>query len=201
MKIGILGGTFDPIHEGHIAIADQVLKKFKLACVEFVPCFQPPHREQPIASPQDRLAMVKLAVKDHTALHANDNEIKRQGVSFTIETLEALKKQFPENNYYLIIGADAFAKFDTWHDWEKIMNLAKIIVVNRNDRETKTPKKVVDFLEKNKGESHVLFFDMHPILISASQIRKDVAAKKEKINGLAKQVHAYILEKGLFHTC
>ncbi|HLB56816.1 MAG TPA: nicotinate-nucleotide adenylyltransferase [Coxiellaceae bacterium] len=198
MNIGILGGTFDPIHEGHITIADHVLKKFKLERVDFIPCFQPAHRDQPIASAKDRLEMVKLAIKNHPEFIANDIEIKREGISYTVDTLQALQKQFPKNNYYLIIGADAFAKFDTWHEWEKMITIGNIIVVNRNDRATKVPKKVLDFIEKNKLVKNILFYDMHPILISASQIRKDAAAGKEKINGLAQLVQEYILKNGIY---
>lgn len=198
MKIGILGGTFDPIHEGHITIADHVLQKFKLDCIEFIPCFQPSHRDQPIASAKDRFEMVKLAIKNHPKFTANDIEIKREGISYTVDTIQLLKKQFPKNNYYFIIGADAFAKFDTWREWEKIIENGNIIVVNRNDRETIVPKKIADFIEKNNLVKNILFYDMHPILISASQIRKDTAAKKEKINGLAESVYEYILKNGIY---
>lgn len=201
MNIGILGGTFNPIHNGHLLIAEHVLKKYHLSRVDFIPCFQPPHRDQPIASPQDRLEMVKLAIKNHSEFSVNDIEIKREGVSYTINTLQSLHQQFPENNYYFIIGADAFAKLDTWHEWEKIIALVNIVVINRDKKEIKAPQKITDYIEKNNLKNHIHFCEITPIEISATQIRKDIAAGKEKIDGLPKLVREYILKNNVYHTC
>lgn len=196
--IGILGGTFDPIHEGHLTIADHVLKSFQLTRIEFIPCFQPPHRHQPIASPHNRLEMVKLAVKNHPSFFVNDIEIKQQEISYTVNTLLALQKENPTACYYLIVGADAFAQFNTWHDWEKIIALTDIIVVSRDDEIIKTPKPVTDFIKNNPSKKQIHFLTITPILVSATQIRTDVRAKKEKINGLPRSVHDYILKQRVY---
>lgn len=198
MKIGILGGTFDPIHEGHIAIAEHALKAMHLDHVEFIPCFQPPHRDQPIASPKDRLAMVKLALDHHAKLTTNDIEIKQRGISYTINTITTLQKQNPKNQYYLIVGADAFSQFDTWHEWEKIIATIDIIVLSRHDKKITTPAHVADFLKKNGLEKHIHFSTITPIPISATQIRADLSAGKTKISGLIDSVREYALKRKVY---
>ncbi len=199
--IGILGGTFDPIHNGHIQIAETVLKSLGLERIEFIPCFQPPHRDQPIASPSQRLSMVKLALIHHPEFAVNDIEIKREGISYTIDTLQSLQKQFPDNYYFYIVGADVFAHFETWHEWEKIIAITNIVVVSRHDQEIKMPQKIKEYSEKNKLKNHIHFCTMTPIEISATQIRADIAAKKEKINGLPRLVQEYILKNDIYHAC
>src|SRR3989338_6163427 len=107
--IGLLGGTFDPVHKGHIGIANHVLYRFNLADVQWIPCNQPAHRTPPIASPADRLAMLKLATEDNDAFEVNDVEFQRGGVSYMVETLETLRITYPNTPFCLILGADAFA--------------------------------------------------------------------------------------------
>jgi len=198
MKIGILGGTFDPIHEGHIAIAEHALHAMHLDHVEFIPCFQPPHRDQPIASPEHRFAMVERALKNHPKLTANDIEIKQRGISYTINTIITLQKQHPKNQYYLIVGADAFSQFDTWHSFQKIITAIDIIVLSRHDKKITTPTRVADFLEKNALEKHIHFSTIIPIPISATQIRADIRAGKEKISGLIDEVREYALKNKVY---
>ncbi len=198
MNIGILGGTFDPIHSGHLAIADHVLKKLNLARIEFIPCYQPPHRLQPIASPENRLAMTTLAIENHPKFAVNMIEIKRQSISYTVDTLLALHKQFPKNNYSLILGADAFAQFDSWHDWETICQLADIVVVSRDDQEIHTPIKVTHFMRKNPSKKQIHFVIITPIPISATQIRADIAAKKQTVPGLIDSVYQYIVKNNVY---
>ncbi len=133
--IGILGGTFDPIHNGHIQIAETVLQALQLERIEFIPCFQPPHRQQPIASPKDRLAMVKLATKSNPHFHANEIEMDRQGVSYSVDTLTALRRQMPHQPLCFIVGADAFSAFHHWHEWQKIPTLVHLIIIGRQHAE------------------------------------------------------------------
>lgn len=200
--IGILGGTFDPIHEGHIAIANHVLHTFELARIEFIPCFQPPHRDQPLASAEHRLAMVRLAVQNHPQLMANDIEIQRKGISYTVDTLLQLRKTNKESPLCLILGDDAFLHFNHWHAWEKIFELAHLIIVSRpqkqllqadwlktvlNQRQTTDKKSLHD---NNAG--CIYFENINPIAISATQIREDILSGKREIAGLAKAVQEYI---------
>lgn len=197
-KLGILGGTFNPIHDAHIAIANNVLKALALDRVELIPCFQPPHRDQPTVSPQDRFAMVSLAVKNYPDLHANDIEIQQPRISYSIDTLTALQKKLPDTDFYYIVGADAFLHFDTWYEWKKIFSIAKIVVVSRYITTITTPTSVADFLKKEHLESQLHFLQIKPITISATEIRDAIHAGQKIIPGLNNNVLNYIREKKLY---
>lgn len=131
--IGILGGTFNPIHEGHITIAEHVLQACDLERIEFMPCYRPPHRHENIASPKDRLAMIKLAIQNHPNLSVNDYEIQQRQISYTIKTACYLREYYPERSLCLILGSDAFSHFHEWREWEKILDTVNLIVVSRTE--------------------------------------------------------------------
>ena len=197
-KIGLLGGTFDPIHEGHLIIAEQALKQFKLDTVEFIPCFQPPTNKNPTANPVDRLAMVRLALENKPHFRLNDIEIQRQGISYSVDTLTALHQQQPQNTFYFIVGSDVFSQFHTWHEWQSVLMQTHLIVINRKANEIITPKPIADFLKKTH-QTHKIHILIHKkIPISATQIRKEILSNKNNITGLSKQVEAYICEKKLY---
>ncbi|MCC2667156.1 MAG: nadD, partial [Gammaproteobacteria bacterium] len=125
--IGILGGTFDPIHLGHLQIARSVAQAFHLAEVRLMPCYQPAHRILPIATPEQRLDMVRCAIQQEPLLKIEETEIQRQGVSYMADTLEILHQQLPQTPLCLILGLDAFLGFPTWHRYSKILELAHLI--------------------------------------------------------------------------
>ncbi|MBI3995237.1 MAG: nicotinate (nicotinamide) nucleotide adenylyltransferase, partial [Nitrospirae bacterium] len=133
LRIGIFGGTFNPIHNGHLAIAEEVLKTVGLDRVLLIPANQPPHKaDREIPSARHRLAMVRLAVEDHPGLDVSDLEISRPGKSYTIDTLNALRRRYPkEAEFYLMLGLDAFLEFSTWRSPQKILQGCHIIVVSR----------------------------------------------------------------------
>lgn len=131
--IALLGGTFDPIHHGHIALAKAMLQEFACEEVRLIPSFIPPHRNLPIASAQDRLQMLKLAVRDNPKLIPDDREIHRKNISYMIDTLISLRQEFPDQVFILGMGIDAFAKFDHWHRWQELINYAHIAIVNREE--------------------------------------------------------------------
>ena len=154
-SIGILGGTFDPIHIGHLRSALEVKENLKLDEMRLIPVYFPPHRKPPVASPEHRLNMVRCAVKN-TDLSVDDKEITRQGISYTVETLTSLREEFPNHSISIILGTDAFLKLQNWHQWEKILTLCNIIVIHRSgwslNEETTNPKPIAkeihDLLEK-----------------------------------------------------
>lgn len=134
-SIGILGGMFNPVHNGHLRVAVECKEAFDFNELRMFPCAEPPHREVPEVSSQQRLKMLQLALQDVEGVQADDRELNRPGPSYTIDTLRSLKSEFPQAGLYLIIGSDAFQSLNTWHEWEKILEFANIIIAQRPDNE------------------------------------------------------------------
>ena len=130
-RLGILGGTFDPIHYGHLAIAEEARQRFALERVLFMPAGEPPHKEQGLASGEQRYLMTVLATADHPAFDVSRLEIDRPGPSFTVETLRQLHARLPHTALFLIMGADMAVDFPKWREPEAILALARIIVATR----------------------------------------------------------------------
>jgi nicotinate-nucleotide adenylyltransferase len=131
MKIGILGGSFDPVHLGHIAIAEAARDAHGLDRVLLVPAGRPPHKSGELAPAADRLAMVRLAIEGRAGLEASDIEIRRPGPSYTVDTLEELKRAHPDAALFFIIGADSLHEFFGWRNTRRILELARIVTVTR----------------------------------------------------------------------
>lgn len=129
--IGIYGGTFNPIHFGHLRPILEVQQALSLDKVHFIPCFKAVHKDQPNVSAEQRLQMIKLALGHHPSFIANDIEIEMGGPSYTIDTLRCFKQQMPNDDLVLIMGTDSFAKFDTWKDWQEILTIVNIAVTHR----------------------------------------------------------------------
>jgi nicotinate-nucleotide adenylyltransferase len=129
--LGILGGTFDPIHYGHLELAREVRDALPLAEMRLVPAGAPPHRPAPFASGAHRLAMARLGVADYPGLGVDDREIRRAGPSYTVLTLEELRAEAPDRPLALVVGTDALAGLPQWHRWRDIFGLAHIVVVAR----------------------------------------------------------------------
>ena len=128
--IGIFGGTFDPVHVGHLRCALEACEQLKLAEMRMVPSYQPPHREAR-ASTEHRVAMLKLALRGQDLLKFDDREIKRAGKSFMVDTLAGLRDELPHTPLVLVLGADAFAFLPSWHEWQKLFDFAHIAVMTR----------------------------------------------------------------------
>ncbi|MBI4417890.1 MAG: nicotinate (nicotinamide) nucleotide adenylyltransferase [Ignavibacteriales bacterium] len=131
-NIGILGGTFDPPHVGHLIIAESVLETATLDVIIFVPAFQAPHkRRTPGATTSQRLAMTRLAIRGNKRFACLEIELRRKGTSYTVDTLETLTLTYPGSDFSLIMGADSFLEFSSWKSPERILELARIIVYPR----------------------------------------------------------------------
>jgi len=129
--IGIFGGTFDPIHYGHLRSAFEMLQALDFEEVRFTPCGDPPHRGVTYATAEQRLRLVQLAINGQDGFIADDRELKRGGLSYTVDTLESLRKEFPGRSLGLIVGMDAFLGLPTWHRWDEILDIGHIVVAHR----------------------------------------------------------------------
>ncbi len=133
LTLGLLGGTFDPIHYGHLELAREVRAALDLETVRLIPAGDPPHRGAPVASATHRLAMVELSLADYPELEVDAREIDRPGPSYTVVTLTELRGEAPARPLALIVGRDAFLGLPTWHRWQAVFDLAHLVVVARPD--------------------------------------------------------------------
>jgi nicotinate-nucleotide adenylyltransferase len=129
--IGVFGGTFDPIHCGHLRTAFELWQELKLAEVRFLPTGSPPHRERLYASAELRLEMVRAAVADQSGFIVDDREVRRSGVSYSVDTLAELRAEYPQRSLCLLLGMDAFLGLPGWHRWRELLTLAHIVVAHR----------------------------------------------------------------------
>src|SRR5579884_1723014 len=129
--IGLFGGTFDPIHYGHLRTAFELWQELRLAEVRFMPTGSPPHREQPLASAELRLRMVQAAVADQQAFVVDDREVRRTGISYSVDTLTELRGEYPDRSLCLLLGMDAFLGLPNWHRWRDLLDLAHVCVATR----------------------------------------------------------------------
>lgn len=130
-SIGILGGTFDPIHYGHLRPAQEALRALDLAEIRVIPAANPPHRRPPEANAEQRLRMVELAVAGVPGFTVDDREYRRGGPSYTVLTLESLRQELGDQSLCLLMGLDAFEGIESWHQWQRLPELAHLIVMTR----------------------------------------------------------------------
>jgi len=136
--IGIFGGTFDPVHYGHIKPALSVKQALNLTQIRFIPNRVPPHREAPWLSVDQRLALLKTALKNHPDVIVDQRELDREGPSYMVDTLRSLRRDFPHETLVLIIGMDAFLKITLWHQWKSLFDLCHLVVTTRPGFDHKT---------------------------------------------------------------
>ena len=129
--IGIFGGTFDPIHYGHLRTALELKQMLELGPVHFVPCASPPHRAAPLTDGRLRLRMVEAAIRGEPDFVADDRELKRPGLSYTIDTLASFRAEQPDAPLCLLLGMDAFLNLPQWHRWHELFDVAHVVVAHR----------------------------------------------------------------------
>ena len=153
--IGLLGGTFNPIHFGHLRMAQELAESLSLNSVKFIPSANPPHKPPPQVSAEHRAAMVQLAIADNPQFQFDGRELSRNGASYTVDTLESLRSELGDDaSLILIMGSDAFTKFNTWHRWQEIIKLCHIALVQRpvsSNKESLT-KELENFLHNHYTE-------------------------------------------------
>jgi nicotinate-nucleotide adenylyltransferase len=208
-SIGILGGTFDPIHNGHLRLAVEAHQQLKLDHVRLIPVNNPPHREIPIASSLQRQRMIELAITDQPAFTIDSRELERDTVSYSIDTLKSLRQEYTNDSLCLILGHDAFNKLDSWKDWQELLNYAHIIVANRpNESSTNISIELKSWIEQHqttdkidleKKQSGFIYFITIPMLdISSSMIRHYYTQGKAVDDLLPTTINTYIEENNLY---
>ena len=198
MKTGIYGGTFNPIHKGHLHIVEAFRKGLGLDRVLLIPTRVPPHKAAPdLASPQDRFAMCQLAIQGQPWLELSDMEMRREGKSYTAETLEELSALYPQDQFYLLMGEDMFLTLGRWYRPETIFSLASVCTTPRSpDGLDALRQKALEYTGQFQARC---FLEHIPYLpISSTQVRQAVA-RGEDISGLVPQaVATYMKERGLY---
>lgn len=214
--IALIGGTFDPVHLGHIVIAKQLQQHLSLQQIQFIPTNIPPHRDTPIADAKHRVNMLRIATADYRLFIVNDIELQYSTPSYTITMLERLRQRIPEQPLQLVIGSDVFNQFNQWRDWERIIEFAHIVVVTRLQKHSDTPASVFEnppaWMQKMltqyrrcdsddlmKQPAGVLF--LQPIqspLISATDIRTALSRGEDVSQQLDEGVLRYIKQHHLY---
>jgi nicotinate-nucleotide adenylyltransferase len=186
MKVGILGGTFDPIHIGHLIAASSVYESLKLDSVVFMPAGDPwQKRDRELSTGQQRLEMVKLATADDDRFQASDIEIARSGPTYAIDTVQEWKRLNPTDELFWIVGSDALSGIPSWHEWEKFVSEVTVVSVNRIGQSAAVPFDVVSV-------------EMPEVRISATQLRDRFTNKLDTKYLVPQNVSEYISDQGLY---
>ena len=204
--IGILGGTFDPIHYGHLRPAAQVLIALDLEEVRFIPAARPPHRQAPAVSFEHRLHMVELAMAENRRFRVDGREMRMPGPSYTVQTLESLRREYGSKPICLLMGSDAFSELESWYQWERLLELSHIVVMERPQSSVGMRLPVwaehrlcLDGRElSSRPNGRVLLQDVEPQDISASRIRALIARGQPVAGLLPDTVYSYIQKNRLY---
>lgn len=185
-KIGIFGGSFDPIHFGHLRPALEILDALSLDEIRFIPTGQPAHRGLPVASARLRLEMVKAAVATEPRFVVDEREVKRSSLSYTVDTLAELRKEYPGDALALLVGMDAFLGFPGWHQWRKLFDYAHVVVAHRPGWVLQSGGELVGVIHQRQAMSaqelwsatagRILLQPVTQLEISSTQLRASIAA-------------------------
>ncbi len=200
-KKGIMGGTFDPIHNGHLALADCALHQFALDEIMFLPAGNPPHKQgrSDGADPAQRLAMVRLAISGYPYFTLDDEEMHRSGFTYTRDTLIRLKDKEPLTEFFFIIGADSLMSFDTWYHPEAICRYCSLLVARRDGSDDNMISRKMNELRKDYDAS-VYILDAPFLDISSTALRR-LCREKCSIQGLVPDVVADYIKKNDIYSC
>lgn len=208
-SIVILGGTFDPVHLGHLRAAEEVREALGMDEFRLLPSGQPPHRDPPIATPAQRLEMLNLAINAAPGFSIDDRELNRPGPSYMVETLHSFREQYPDAALALLIGQDAANSLDRWYRWRELREFAHVVIMNRHGDKAAYSDQVDQFLSKGRVASPellasrpagcVLELAIESLPISASRIRHMIVNGQSVRFLLPRAVFEYIEKHGLYN--
>jgi len=207
-NIGILGGTFDPIHYGHLRMALTLLEILSLNEIRFIPCKQPLLKETARATTSQRLKMLQIATHNQAGFSVDERELKRNSPSYTVDTLRSIRNEHPAASLFFIIGSDILSELTQWHRWQDILTLSHLIVVTRPGYQPPQSGEIATYLKnhlvKNKNEllekpHGSIWIQPLPLLeISSSDIRKQIMSNQNPRYLLPDEVIAYIRDEGIY---
>ena len=199
LNIGLYGGSFDPVHKGHVRVARAFVRQFKPEKLIVMPCRIPPHKEKPAgASGEARLAMLRAAFAKDKKIEVSDFELKKDGVSYTVETLRELKKQYPDRRIYLVVGADMFLSLREWKEAAEIMTLCEPCVYNR-DGGAKEISEYASGLERDFGvKTH--FISGATVDLSSSELRTALGRDESVGSRIPRTVREIIDGTGIYRS-
>lgn len=208
-KVGLFGGTFDPVHCGHIAMAAAAIDLVGLDELKLIPCHQPPHRERPQLSSEQRIDLLNLALDGSALMQVDDRELRRDGPSWTVDTLSSFRDEWGDDcSLVLLMGADAYSALTTWHQWERLPQLAHIGVFVRPGYSLPKEGILAQWLANSAAADpqictaqapfgSVFAIEQPPLAISATQIRHQLATGILP-DTLPLAVRDYIAQQGLY---
>ena len=206
--IGILGGTFDPVHFGHLRPALEVRQSLGLEEIRLIPCHVPPHRPQPVASPQQRVHMLHQAIAGVAGFTVDEREFGRDGPSYTLDTLESLHRDMPGRTLCLLMGMDAFRGLPTWHRWRELLDHCHIVVMMRPQATFPDQGDLADLIRQHRSRDSgilheqsgglVWFQEVTQLEISGTHLRGMLAAGEPADFLLPAEVLAYIHKEGIY---
>lgn len=196
MRIGIYGGSFNPVHNGHIHLAETAVEDFGLDIVYFVPSKISPHRSvDEYVSETDRLEMLKIVCMKNDVFRVSDYELRSDRVSYSVYTVEHFRKKFPHDELFLLVGSDMLMTFDKWYCFEKILSEVTLLVVSRNSGDLDSLRKKA---EKLSEYGEILVSGRSPEIVSSTDIRKKLRENSDSSCYLDEKVVKYIRLKGLY---
>ena len=200
MRLGIFGGTFDPVHYGHLLLAETCRQQLQLDEIHFVPAASPPHKtNHRITDGHIRADMLSLAVSGYPEFIVDRRELQRQGLSYTVDTLAEFRSEFPEADLYFLVGADSLRDLLTWREPERIADLATIVACSRPGIASLTNSQVNDWVGQSIA-SRVVSLEMPGTDISASEMRERVRTGKGLRFLTPRAVDAFVLHHGLYRN-
>ena len=198
-NIGIMGGTFDPIHNGHLMLGEQAYKEYQLDEVWFMPSGHPPHKKnQNITDPNIRLTMTQLAIEGKTGLVSSDFEVRRNGSTYTAQTLRLLRKAYPQHQYFFIIGADSLYEIENWYEPDQVLSQAVILAARREyeDARLSMEQQIAYLSTRYKADIRILH--CKEMEISSAMLRERIAGGLSVSEYVPSKVLTYIKDQGLY---